>query len=124
MKDLTYAMLDLKVFFLRFDNDTGEIAYTFLLNDSLQCTVENTDGSSVHGFGFKKDSAVPLYYIGAGKDGKISTRCDTLLYEEGYCPTRIIKPLQPDVIKYIRKNRAKLNPWFHMEAVRRGVFDE
>ncbi len=33
-------------------------------------------------------------------------------------------PLQPNVIKYIKANDKKLNPWFRTEAVKRGVFKE
>lgn len=35
--------------------------------------------------------------------------------------SRLVDPLQPDVIKYINDNRTKLNTWFYNEAVRRGV---
>jgi len=37
------------------------------------------------------------------------------------CPSREVKPLQPEVIKYIKQNRAKLDPWFRQEAIKRGV---
>jgi hypothetical protein len=35
--------------------------------------------------------------------------------------SRYINPLQPNVIDYIKRNKAKLNPWFREEAVRRKV---
>jgi hypothetical protein len=37
------------------------------------------------------------------------------------CPYREVNPLQPDVKKYIQKNKEKIDPWFRAEAVRRGV---
>lgn len=36
---------------------------------------------------------------------------------------RILNPMQPEVIYYIRQNAAKINPWFYEQAKKRGVFD-
>lgn len=119
----SFAMLDMKIFYLNYDDDTGEVAFTFLLNDSLQCSLEQVDGIAVHGFGFVKDGVDPLYYIAAGSDLRIPAGCDTLLYEEGICPERIIHPKQPEVIRFLTKYRKSLNPWLHMEAVRRGIYE-
>ena len=40
------------------------------------------------------------------------------------CKFREEKPLQPEVIKYIRQNKNKLDPWFRKEAIKRGVIKE
>jgi hypothetical protein len=32
-------------------------------------------------------------------------------------------PIQPEVVKYVRENAKKINPWFKAEARRRGLFD-
>lgn len=40
------------------------------------------------------------------------------------CNDRYINPLQPEVISYIKQNKAKINPWFRKEAIKRGVINE
>lgn len=40
------------------------------------------------------------------------------------CNYREVKPLQPEVIKYIKENKNKLDPWFRKEAIKRGVIKE
>lgn len=37
--------------------------------------------------------------------------------------SRLGNPLQPEVIKYLRENKDKIDPWFYQEAKKRGVFD-
>jgi len=37
------------------------------------------------------------------------------------CPRRELVPLQPEVIRYIKQNKEKLDPWFRKEAIKRGV---
>lgn len=120
---LTYGMLDLKVFFLKYEDGKGELAYTFVYNDSLQCALDNISGNKVHGFGFEKDGREPLYYIAFGSTNPISINCDTMQQIDD-CPTRMINPDQPVVKKFLLSNREKLNPWFHMEAVKRGFITD
>ena len=36
---------------------------------------------------------------------------------------RIYTPLQPEVIYYVRTHVDKMDPWFHNEAIKRGLFD-
>jgi len=123
MPGITYGMLDLKVFFLKFEKGKGELAYTFLYSDSLQCSLAEVQGNKIHGIGFEKDGKIPLYYISAGDTAQINIHCDTLP-DITDCPTRMINPMQPVVKKFLIANREKLNPWFHMEAVRRGVLED
>ena len=123
VENVTYGMLDLKVFYLNFDDGKGELAYTFILNDSLQCSLESAPRNQIHGIGFEEGASAPLYYIVAGKDKKVSIRCDTLT-DISDCPTRMIDPKQPVVIKYLERNRGRINPWFHMEAMKRGFIQE
>jgi len=58
---------------------------------------------------------------------KISSRTDVRYYtvrrclDINNCPVRDAKPLQPEVIRYIRNNERKLDPWFRNEALKRGV---
>ena len=40
------------------------------------------------------------------------------------CKYREQQPLQPEVIKYIKDNADKLDPWFRKEAIKRGVIKE
>ncbi len=43
--------------------------------------------------------------------------------QRAYGKFRLINPLQPEVIYYIRENARRIHPWFLREAKRRGVFD-
>lgn len=122
IKGLTYGMLDLKVFFLKYEDGVGKLAYTFLYRDSLQCSLADVQGNKVHGIGFKKDSNEPLFFLSAGETEQISVHCDEM-EDLSDCPTRMINPDQPVVKKYLIANRPKLNPWFHMEAVKRGFLN-
>ena len=117
--DLTYGMLDLKVFFLRYENGKGELSYTFVYNDSLQCALDKIPGNKVHGFGFEKDGREPLYYMTFDDISRVSINCDTMKNIE-QCPTRMVNPNQPVVRKFLLANRGKLNPWFRLEAIKRG----
>lgn len=48
-----------------------------------------------------------------------------LLVWSGENPSsRLYNPLQPEVINYIKTNRARINPWFRKEAIRRGVLSD
>ncbi|MCB9045929.1 MAG: hypothetical protein H6550_07300 [Chitinophagales bacterium] len=122
MKGLTYGMLDLKVFFLKYEDGVGKLAYTFLFHDSLQCSLADVQGNKIHGIGFEKNGTEPLFYISSGETEQISAHCDTM-EDLSDCPTRMINPDQPVVRKFLEANRPKLNPWFHMEAVKRGFLD-
>lgn len=123
IKGLTYGMLDLKIFFLEYKNGKGELAYTFIYNNELQCSLAEVQGNRIHGIGFVAGGKEPLYYISAGSTKKISTHCDTMA-DLSDCPTRMINPDQPVVKKYMLAHRSKLNPWFHMEAIKRGVLED
>lgn len=118
MKGVTYGMLDLQVFFVKFDNGKGEFACTFTYNDK-QCTLDEVPGNKVHGIGFMQDGKEPLYYISEGSTKQIPVNCD-MQVNINDCPTRMLNPDQPVVRKYLAANREKLNPWFHMQAVKRG----
>lgn len=122
LQGITYGMLDLKVFYLKVAGNEGELAFTFIYNDSLQCTLEKVPGNKILGIGFDRDKGKPTYYISAGQTAQISIKCDTMK-DISECPTRMMNPDQPVVRKYLEKNRPKLNPWFHMEAVKRGFLD-
>lgn len=122
MNGLTYGMLDMKIFYLKFDDGVGEIAYTFIYNDSLQCTISEIQGNKIHGVGFSEEDGKLLYFLSAGETEKVELNCDTMA-NISECPTRMINPDQPVVRKYLERNRKKLDPWFHMEAVKRGFFD-
>lgn len=123
IQGLTYGMLDMKVFYLKFDHGIGELAFTYIYNDSLQCSLANVPGNKIYGVGFQQDNEQPLYYISMGENARVSLNCDTMK-DITDCPTRMINPDQPVVRKFLKNNRNKLNPWFHMEAVKRGFFED
>lgn len=122
LNGVTYGMLDLQVFFLKYENGKGELAYTFTRNGATQCTLDSVAGNKVHGIGFEKEGKAPLYYISSGSNKHIATDCD-MQDDVSDCPTRMINPDQPVIRKFLATHREKLNPWFHMQAVKRGFLD-
>jgi hypothetical protein len=40
------------------------------------------------------------------------------------CHDRYVTPQQPEVIRYIKQNKNKIDPWFRKEAIKRGVINE
>ncbi len=49
---------------------------------------------------------------------------DSKIDRNKYSNDRHVKLLQPEVIKYIKENKDKLDPWFRKEAIKRGVISE
>jgi hypothetical protein len=105
-------MLDLKFKKAEQYGDTLGIFLSFYF-DKIECnrtTVETIINDGIT-FSISKDSVIAFivedHLIGAW-DARDSTR-------------RFVKPLQPDVIKYIQNNKDGINSWFLNEAIKRGV---
>jgi hypothetical protein len=114
--NLTYGMIPVKCEWVNFrSNDTLEMSFLHYLNDSTYSSYRYLKGfESIKGIAYSILGDSILYYL--GPLGRQTIECGSP------CPARSINPLQPEVIAYIKKNRDKLDPWFRVEAVKRGVF--
>ena len=83
----------------------------------MRCDVSSLKNSIrlATGAGYKKGSDSILYYT--------SSTTMHSFWEKGTY-SRYDNPLQPEVIKYIKTNRDKLNPWFFKEAQVKGIIKE
>jgi len=109
-------MLDLRFNELRKFNDTVELDFYFYYTDSIRCDNLSLKGDIViaKGAGFENGNNSILYY----------TSPTTLHSFRKTDPrSRFYKPLQPELILYIRKHKKDINAWFLKEAERRGIFN-
>lgn len=128
----TYLFKDAKPFSayeLRFDSlvchdDTTEYYFDFYLNDTLAINCvnfRNMKNDLDNGLIFVNGIDSPLCYTFNCKD---ATKSICLTESPAYFDTttnRFAKPLQPDVVAFLNKNRQSLHPWLYSESVRRGV---
>jgi alanine-alpha-ketoisovalerate/valine-pyruvate aminotransferase len=111
-----FAELDLKFSKVEYFNDTSEISFDFFYNDTLKCDINTVYHFDVtpSGIAFKKGSDSAIYFL-------TNTTIRRITYTDS--SFRLVKPLQPEVINYIKTNKNKLNPWFREEAIRRKVIN-
>jgi hypothetical protein len=111
-KIMTYGNLKLKLCSFKIHKDTTELAYCFYYNDTIPCLQNIVGNYPISSVIFKCNDTVPCQFLRSGHFmWDISTN------------TRLGDPIKPDVVKYIRENTSKLDPWFIAEARRRGIFD-
>lgn len=116
--DITFGMLPLRFDRLSKSDDTVVLSFMFYYKDSLRCVPRFISNYINYDAAYKIGIDTPLYYMGFG-DGRFREWCaDTL-----NCTSRYVKPLQPEVIEYIKQNKEVIDPWFRAEAVKRGVID-
>lgn len=118
--DITCGMLPLKFDHLEIRNDTIEIDFYFYYK-SKKVDWKLVDGMPTWGTVFKRNSDSIIMYSARDEYRYFMHSCVDPTVE---CPFRTVNPLQPEVIKYIKENRDKLDPWFRQEAIKRGVIDE
>lgn len=110
---ITFASLDLKLKEVEQFNDTTEIQLSFFYKDSIECTFPKIHNQNiVSGMGFKHNCDSIYYYTSNNASNRFWTNDPKNRYG---------KPLQPEVILYIKNNSEKLSPWFLNEARERGV---
>lgn len=121
--NITYGTLPLRMTYLSYPyTDTIAGFYAFYYNDTIELDFTGVkEWVIVNGAGYKQNQDTLVYLL--TRYGNISNvSCtDTIKYTRETCPIRELNPLQPEVIKYIRENQDKLDPWFRKEAIRRGV---
>lgn len=115
----TYGMLDLRFDTLMMKQDTIEMKFYFYQN-SNKVDFSYVDNPPFSGTVFANNRDSITNFLTDGIYSYIWHRCDN--YE--LCDSRLVKPLQPDVIKYIQDNEEVINPWFRAEAVKQGVITE
>jgi len=136
---LTYGELDLQLTSLEYEKDTF-LFHHAAIKDST-------------GFGYKlsfcfgncefekrsttdrrmSKQRFDIYYAEKQYEKPVAESRDGLVYtfiqpvsanaDNTFSHLRIYMPLQPEVISYVRTHADKINPWFHREAIGRGVFD-
>jgi hypothetical protein len=96
--------------------DTLELGFDFISKDSASCIGHYDKEQAIIGVAYNIENDSLIYFLGAGVTKRFKVWCDTIP-----CNNRLVLPLQPEVIAYIKKNRDKLDPWFRDEAIKRGV---
>lgn len=113
---LTFGTLPLIFDRVSLKQDTIEIRFNFFFGKTKlnYMTVRN---KLISGVVFKGYTDTLIYYATDGDAPYFYWYCGN----QNDCPYRFGKPLQPEVIKYIRENKARIDPWFRKEAIKRGV---
>jgi hypothetical protein len=104
------SSLNLKLGLVSKENDTLDLLYSFMENDSTTINRELKEKYITAGIQFKTSEDKVIAYIHG--EGTFTIKGST---------SRFQNPMQPEVITYIKKNQDKLNPWFRNEAKRRGI---
>ena len=109
----TFGELDLVFDTVLFKSDNTEFYFNYLFK-----------GEKVYSFSLRNFRTL-VTGVAINKQGKrlygISPDGYTTSFSGNSLYNQIENPLQPEVIKYIKENKNKLNPWFKAEAIRRGL---
>jgi len=114
---ISYGLLPLKFDHVEIRKDTVEIDCYFYYKDILIDGV-TTRNYSLWGLVFKGKSNKPIQFSTQSTGRYYMAICDGAPKD---CQVRELNPLQPEVIKYIKQNKEKLDPWFRKQAQKRGV---
>jgi hypothetical protein len=98
---ITFSQLSLKQTFIRKNKDTLEISYCFYYHDSIPCLQDVIKNRPFHSVVFIGNDIKPFEF-GDNRG---------YMWDRG-TSTRLNDPIKPEVIKFIRENADKLNPWF------------
>jgi hypothetical protein len=112
---ITYGNMELSFSRLEKHHDSLELNFYFYLGNT-RCdfeTVETVgDKFFTNGVLFIKDSLAAY-----------TTPTSMRYFWQGGLRNRFFRPLQPEVIVFIKNNKDKLNPWFREEAQRRNIIE-
>ncbi|HTN44832.1 MAG TPA: hypothetical protein VL098_00690 [Flavipsychrobacter sp.] len=111
---ITFGMLPLIFDEVQVQNDSVEIGFSFYFKGK-PVTEQQYNKSMLFSIMYNVEKDTVTYY----RESRFFTRVCCNPGQE--CRSRLIKPLQPEVIKYIYENREKLNRWFRDEAIKQGV---
>lgn len=111
--NITLGELELRLDNFKISRDTLLMFLGFYFHDTIRYDSKTGRFGNLTGvkMTLNNDSIISFYDDGNIKD-----------YWDGP-NSRFGNPLQPEVIKYIRQNKDKIDPWFYQEAKKRGVFD-
>lgn len=120
-KGITFGELPMKFDNLEMLNDSVIINFVFR-DDSSELDRYVVGNFIVWGVVFNGNNNQVVCYTTAGGLKYYMHKCTKVPDEK--CNLREVKPLQPEVINYIQNNKAKIDPWFRREAIKRGVINE
>ncbi len=109
-KYLSLSSLNLKLVYVRKVNDTLDLLYQFMKDDSIPIGRYPGQKYISDGVQFKTSENAIIGFL----------RGEGTVWEKGQ-DSRYEYPLQPEVIAYIKNNENNLNPWFKMEAKKKGI---
>ncbi|WP_129022409.1 hypothetical protein [Edaphocola flava] len=124
--NLPYGSLELKFDSLQVINDSFYLFFDFYNHTENKLLVPG-NYPDIHvisnGLMFRKATVDSVLCI-ANSNSSYRLKC-TFFSKEILDTTsfKLIKPLQPDVIHFIRTNSKSLNPWFLEQAKKRGVLN-
>jgi len=125
----SFGSLALKFDSLWHRNDTTAFYFDFYVNDTQSLLSLAGYRYLKHGYYsgmlfYKGQDSLTVCYV--SNHSSFPYDCIKSLSQKIYDTTtyKLVKPLQPEVIQYINKNKEQLHPWFYQEAKKRGVIKE
>ncbi len=116
---VTYGTLPLMFDKILIINDSIEIDFTFMYKN-MRVNEATAYPAPIWGLLYNsQDSIVSFSSMGSMRYSYFVS-----IKDPEHSKNRKIKPLQPEVIQYIKENKDKLDPWFRKEAIKRGVINE
>lgn len=115
-KNITYGALDLVFDSVIVKHDTVELTFRFVF-DSKKLGPATVDNIKYSGVAFINNKVYA--YLTDTHISYIRYPCEDL----NNCLYRESKPLQPEVVSYIKHNKHEINEWFIQEAIKRGVMN-
>jgi|GEM_PF-1495439 len=116
---LTFASLDLQLYTINrgyLMGRTVELDFYFYYGD-IKCNLKTMRNKEIaHGIIYQADTGYVISYASLSRQHDFREE-----RHPSKLATRYLEPLQPDVVRYIQQNEAKLNPWFRNEAIKRKV---
>lgn len=114
----TYGQLPLRFHHLKIVGDTMEINF-FFYYDNQKVDEFLTDFFPYSGAIFRGAKDSLAFYSSRGHASYFWFSCE----DPKNCKERRVIPEQPEVVKYIKENKNKIDPWFLKEAIKRGIIE-
>jgi hypothetical protein len=102
------GFLRLKLGYTSLENDTLTLLYSFVYDDSTEVRYTTYGYSEAFGVSFDVKNNVVIGY--ATGNGTFLQKGPNVKYEN---------PYHPEIVKFIKENSNKIDPWFKQEAERR-----
>ncbi|MDR2272052.1 MAG: hypothetical protein LBF27_14195 [Sphingobacterium sp.] len=114
-----FGSLDLKFDTVIVSNVQTEISFVFVYKGKV-CDNDLIRNSGVRGVVYNKTLDSVIHYISGDDSWSISETCP----DTSNCRSRIINPMQPEVLKFITEHKTELNPWFYKMAKEKGILGQ